>query len=126
MTMWGEVNEGSVSHFVCGSTSARVQVMATPIAEADRVTETATLTSDGVQSRPFSSPGDDDESSTVARSSRAGTSLSTTDDRPRVNTAVIATTRASASARSTAAAVRTAQAIFGAAGGIAGIVAWVV
>ncbi|KAJ8112749.1 hypothetical protein OPT61_g4957 [Boeremia exigua] len=120
MTMWGEVEEGSVSHFVCGSTSARVQVVATPTAGAGSISGAASPTS--VSGLPRSSASvDDDGSSSAAPTSRAGTSSS--DDRPRINTAVTAATRTATSTQSTAGAVKTAQAVLGAAGGFAGFVA---
>lgn len=124
MTMWGEVNEGSVSHFVCGATSARVQVVATPTAGGDNASGTVAATS-GAQSRLFSEATGED-STNAARSTRAGIS-SSVDERPRVNTEMAATTRVAttveSAAESTAGAVKTAQAVLGAAGGIAGVVA---
>lgn len=120
MTMWGEVEEGSVSHFVCGASSTRVQVVATPTAGVDDATETVTATG-GTQSRPVTEAGDDDSTST-ARTTRTSTS-SSVDDRPRVNSAATATNRVTTTAQSTAGAVKTAQAVLGAAGGIVGVLA---
>lgn len=124
MTMWGEVDEGSVSHFVCGSTSVKVQVVATPTAGSGSASVTARSTSisSGLPRSSSSVSGDDDDDdSSATRSSRASTS--SIDDRPRINTAVTAATRAATTTQSTAGAVKTAQAILGAAGGLAGVVA---
>ncbi|KAF2625196.1 hypothetical protein BU25DRAFT_311684, partial [Macroventuria anomochaeta] len=68
MTMWGSVTKGTVNHYVCGSTSTRVQVLATPTGSS-------------------------------------------------------ATTRAVTTAQSTAGAMKTAQVVLGAAGGLAGVIA---
>lgn len=121
MTMWGEVNEGSVSHYVCGSTSVRVQVVATPTAAAGSVSSAARSTSVGALPRSSSSVNDDNGNSGATQPSRA--SSSSTDDRPRINTAVTAATRAVTTTSSSAGAMKTAQAFIGAAGGFAGLVA---
>lgn len=125
MTMWGEVDEGSVSHYVCGSTSVKVQVVATPTAGASSVTGTTQATSRSALPRSSSSAGDDDDdnnnNSSAMQTSRVATS--SVDDRPRINTAVTATTRAATTTQSTAGAMKTAQVILGAAGGVAGLVA---
>ncbi|KAJ4987739.1 hypothetical protein SVAN01_06763 [Stagonosporopsis vannaccii] len=124
MTMWGEVDEGSVSHYVCGPTSAKVQVVATPTAGAGSVSGTASSTSVGGLPRSSSSVDDDDDNTSAAQPSRASTS--SIDDRPRINTAVTAATRAATTTQSSAGAMKTAQAALGAAGGLAGIVALLV
>ena len=133
MTMWGTVSEGTVNHYVCGSTSARVQVVPDPTGANDgsataRPTSASAFSSGGSLSRPSSSrqttSSSDDNNNTIGTTpvSRA-TTASTSDDRPRINTAVTATTRPATTAPSTAGAMKTAQAVFGAAGGLVGVLA---
>lgn len=135
MTMWGEVQEGTVNHYACGSTSARVQIVATPTAGAGSAAGTARSTSASALNSAGGLPSrssirqatslDDDDSNGATQTSR-GTS-SSIDDRPRINTAATAPTRAVAtSTLSTAGAVKTAQAVVGVVGGLAGVVAWFV
>ncbi|KAH6644009.1 hypothetical protein C7974DRAFT_12457 [Boeremia exigua] len=121
MTMWGEVDEGSVSNYVCGSSSTRVQVVATPTAGAGSVSGTARSTS--ISGLSSSRDGDDDSTAAI-QTSRPGASSTSSDDRPRINTAVTGTTRAAATtSQSTAAAMKTAQVVLGAVGGLAGVIA---
>lgn len=133
MTMWGEVDEGTVSHFVCGASSTRVQVLATPaVAESSgTVRSSATAFSSGgglprsSTGGQASSVGVEDDSSSAAPSSRSASAS----DGPRISPAAPASTvstRAATSAVSTGGAVRTAQAVVGAVGGFAGLIAWFV
>lgn len=116
MTMWGEVQEGTVRHYVCGTASASVQVVATPTAGGDSTTNSNVGLPGSVATSVVSSASD----SSISRSS------SSTQDRPKTNTAVTATTRSATSAVSTAGALKTAQAVVGAVDGFAGFVAWFV
>ncbi|KAF3032167.1 hypothetical protein E8E12_002470 [Didymella heteroderae] len=129
MTMWGEVQEGTVNHYVCGTASASVQVVATPTAGAVSTTEGSAKSSAmgsaaGLPVRSStraSSSGDDSSATQTSRRTS-----SSTEDRPRINTAATATTRAPTTTVSTAGAVKSAQAVVGAVGGFAGFVAWFV
>lgn len=122
MTMWGEVDEGSVSHYVCGSTSVKVQVVATPTTGAGSASGTVLSTSNSGLPRSSSSASSADDDDSATQTSRASTT--SIDGRPRINTAVTATTRAATTTQSTAGAMKTAQVVLGAAGGVvAGVVA---
>jgi hypothetical protein len=138
MTIWGNGDEGTVNHYVCGSTSTRVQILATPTGVSGsasvsvRSSSTAAFSSGGgllrsSSTQQASNSSEDDDSSSTTQSSRAGASSATTNDTPRINTAATGATRnAATSTQSTAGAMRTAQAVLGAAGGLAGVIALVV
>ena len=133
MTMWGAVSEDIVNHYVCGSTSASVQVVPDPTGTGDssataRRTSASVFSTGGSLPRPSSSRqitsssnSNDDTVGTTPIS--RDTPASTSDDRPRINTAVTATTRPATTAPSTAGAMKTAQAVIGAAGGLVGVLA---
>lgn len=137
--MWGEVDEGTVNHYVCGPTSTRVQVLATPTGGSSDATGSVRSSSRTVFSsggglprsstRQAISSSEDNESSTGSTQTSKATNIdsTTTDDRPRINTAATGVTRNTVtSTQSTAGAMKTAQAVAGAVGGLVGVIALLV